>query len=40
VEEKVEELQGKKRELVAAVLGDGRSLGRGLSRDDLEALLA
>jgi hypothetical protein len=40
VEEKVEELQGKKRELVAAVLGDGRSLGRGLSREDLEALLA
>jgi superfamily II DNA or RNA helicase len=40
VEEKVEELQGKKRELVAAVLGDGRSLGRGLSWDDLEALLA
>jgi superfamily II DNA or RNA helicase len=40
VEEKVEALQGKKRELVAAVLGDGKSLGRGLNREDLDALLA
>jgi hypothetical protein len=39
VEEKVEALQGKKRELVAAVLSDGQSLGSGLSREDLEALL-
>jgi superfamily II DNA or RNA helicase len=40
VEEKVEELQGKKRELVRAVLGDEQSLSRGLTREDLDALLS
>ncbi len=39
VEEKVLELQARKRELVAAVLGDNESLLASLTRDDLAALL-
>ncbi len=41
VEERVAELQDKKRELVSAVLGSGdqSELGAGLTREDLEALL-
>jgi SNF2 family DNA or RNA helicase len=39
VEEKVEELQHKKRSLVQAVLGDTAAFGGKLSREDLELLL-
>lgn len=39
VEERVAELQDKKRQLVAAVLGDGSELAEKLTRRDLEALL-
>jgi SNF2 family DNA or RNA helicase len=39
VEEKVEALQAKKRELVQAVLEEGQGATRGLTREDLELLL-
>jgi SNF2 family DNA or RNA helicase len=40
VEEKVEELQKRKRDLVRAVLGDQAGFGGKLSREDLELLLS
>jgi SNF2 family DNA or RNA helicase len=40
VEEKVEELQHRKRNLVRAVLGDGATFGGKLSREDLELLMS
>ncbi|QHB99520.1 helicase SNF2 [Epidermidibacterium keratini] len=39
IEEKVRELQERKRELFAAVIGDGADIGRTLSADDLRALV-
>jgi SNF2 family DNA or RNA helicase len=40
VEEKVEELKQRKRDLVRAVLGDGAGFGGKLSREDLELLMS
>ena len=40
VEEKVEELQKRKRDLVRAVLGDEAGFGGKLSREDLELLMS
>jgi superfamily II DNA or RNA helicase len=40
VEEKVEELKQRKRDLVRAVLGDGAGVGGKLSREDLELLMS
>jgi superfamily II DNA or RNA helicase len=40
VEEKVEELKQRKRDLVQAVLGDGAGFGGKLSREDLELLMS
>ena len=40
VEEKVEELQQRKRDLVRAVLGDEAGFGGKLSREDLELLMS
>jgi SNF2 family DNA or RNA helicase len=39
VEERVAQLQDKKRELVAAVMGDASAFTGKLTRDDLESLL-
>ncbi len=40
VEEKVEELQRKKRELASAVLGTAADFGGKMTREDLELLMA